>query len=153
MSKKISVEEFEDGWFAGNIIYFIIIYDVYILLKLTKSYMEIGRKLGEIGKKMMMKLGRIRIGKEMKERIIVLFSSIFINFYFVLEFGESGNAIMDKFIFEKESECLDSIVNVTSEIESQDSQAYYASDFTSGKVYEMLRSEDLNDCIVEDMNH
>ncbi|CAB5212269.1 unnamed protein product [Rhizophagus irregularis] len=52
-----------------------------------------------------------------------------------------------------ESECLDSIVNVTSEIESQDSQAYYASDFTSGKVYEMLRSEDLNDCIVEDMNH
>ncbi|PKY18945.1 hypothetical protein RhiirB3_383718 [Rhizophagus irregularis] len=94
MSKKISVEEFEDGWFAGNIIYFIIIYDVYILLKLTKSYM-IGR-LGEIGKKMMMKLG-IRIGMER----IVLFSSIFINFYFVLEFGESGNAIMDKFIFEK----------------------------------------------------
>ncbi|CAB4408446.1 unnamed protein product [Rhizophagus irregularis] len=31
----------------------------------------------------------------------MLFSSIFINFYFVLEFGESGNAIMDKFIFEK----------------------------------------------------
>ncbi|CAB4408445.1 unnamed protein product [Rhizophagus irregularis] len=52
-----------------------------------------------------------------------------------------------------ESECLDSIVNVTSEIESQDSQAYYASNFTSGKVYEMSRSEDLNDCIVEDMNH
>ncbi|UZO11873.1 uncharacterized protein OCT59_003426 [Rhizophagus irregularis] len=42
---------------------------------------------------------------------------------------------------------------ISSEIESQDSQAYYASDFTSGKVYEMSRSEDLNDCVVEDMNH
>ncbi|CAB5353594.1 unnamed protein product [Rhizophagus irregularis] len=42
---------------------------------------------------------------------------------------------------------------ISSEIESQDSQTYYASDFTSGKVYEMSRSEDLNDCVVEDMNH
>ncbi|CAG8754541.1 5068_t:CDS:1, partial [Rhizophagus irregularis] len=36
-------------------------------------------------------------------------------------------------------------------LESEDSQAYYASHFSSEEVNEMPISEDLNDCIVNDM--
>ncbi|CAB5363288.1 unnamed protein product [Rhizophagus irregularis] len=36
-------------------------------------------------------------------------------------------------------------------LESEDSQAYYASHFSSGEVNEITISEDLNDCIINDM--